>query len=55
MIVVMRAGELLIVLESRQERIVLAIILPSHREAHPYNDHTEHDALHIRLVKRSNR
>jgi len=30
--------------ESRQKRTVLAIILPSHGEAHPYNNHAEHNA-----------
>ena len=43
--------QLPIILNSRQKRAVLAIILPSHGEAHPYNDHTEHDTLHIKFNK----
>ena len=38
-----------------QGRAIVVIILPSHGEAHPYNDHAEHNALYIKLVKRSNR
>ena len=41
--------------ESRQGRTVLATILPSHREPHPYNDHAEYNALHIKFTKRSKR
>ena len=47
----MQYRRLPIVSESRQERTVPAIILPSHGEAHPYNDHAEHNALHIKLTK----
>ena len=44
-----RRFQLPIILNSRQKRAVLAIILPSHGEAHPYNDHTEYDTLHIKV------
>ena len=37
--------------ESRQKWTVLATILPSQGEAHLYNDHAEHNALHIKLTK----
>ena len=50
-----RRCQLPIVLNSRQERTVLATISPSHRETYPYNDHGEHNALHVKLTKRSNR
>ena len=44
-----RRFHLPIILNSRQERAVLAIILPSHGEAHPYNDHTKHDTLYTKV------
>ena len=47
----MQYCRLLIALESRQERTVSAITSPSHGEAHPYKDHAEHNALHIKLNK----
>ena len=46
-----RHCQLPIVSESRQETTVMAIILPSQGEAHLYNDHAEHNALHIKLTK----
>ena len=48
-------SQLPIVPESRQERTVLGIILPSQGEAHPHKDHAEHNPLHVRLAKQSNR
>ena len=47
--------QLPIVAESCQESMVLATILPCQGEAHPYKDHAEHNALHIKLTKWSNR